>query len=74
MYPRLSDLINDLFGTSIKLPVQTYGFFVALAFLLAGYLLYLELKRKKRLVCSIHKKRCVRRGGQLRFTIWLFPL
>ncbi len=49
MYPRLSDLINDLFGTSIKLPVQTYGFFVALAFLLAGYLLFLELKRKEKI-------------------------
>ena len=38
MYPRLSDLINDIFGTGIILPVQTYGFFVALAFL--GVLLW----------------------------------
>lgn len=48
MYPRISDLINDLLNTSIMLPVQTYGFFVALAFLSAGYIVYLELGRKER--------------------------
>lgn len=48
MYPRFSDLINDFLGTSIVLPVQTYGFFVAMAFLVAGAILYLELKRKER--------------------------
>jgi prolipoprotein diacylglyceryltransferase len=48
MYPRFSDLINDLFGTSINLPVQTYGFFIATAFVVAGFLLYLELKRKEK--------------------------
>lgn len=47
MYPKLSDLINSLLGTSIDLPVQTYGFFIALAFILAGFLVYLELKRKE---------------------------
>ncbi len=46
MYPRLSDLINDLFGTHIQLPVMSYGFFVAIAFLIGAWLLYLELKRK----------------------------
>ncbi len=48
MYPKLSDLINDLLGTRIELPVQTYGFFVALAFLFAAMILYLELRRKEK--------------------------
>ncbi len=48
MYPKLSDLINDLFGTNINLPIQSYGFMVALAFLTAGIILYLELKRKEK--------------------------
>jgi prolipoprotein diacylglyceryl transferase len=47
MYPRISDLINDFLGTDIILPVQTYGFFVALAFVLGGMVVYLELKRKE---------------------------
>lgn len=48
MYPRISDLINDLLGTHFVLPVQTYGFMVAMAFLAAGYILYLELGRKEK--------------------------
>jgi phosphatidylglycerol---prolipoprotein diacylglyceryl transferase len=47
MYPRISDLINFLLGTHIMLPVQTYGFFMALAFVLAGWVIYSELKRKE---------------------------
>ncbi|MFA4864160.1 MAG: prolipoprotein diacylglyceryl transferase family protein [Bacteroidales bacterium] len=48
MYPRISDLINNLLGTDISLPVQTYGFFVALAFIFAGWVVYIELRRKER--------------------------
>jgi len=48
MYPKLTDLINSLFGTQWDFPVQTYGFFIALAFVIAGFLLYLELKRKEK--------------------------
>lgn len=47
MYPKLSDLINAIFGTHLNLPIMSYGFFVALAFLAGAYLLYLELKRKE---------------------------
>jgi prolipoprotein diacylglyceryl transferase len=36
MYPKISDFINDVFGTNIVLPIQSFGFFVALAFL-AGF-------------------------------------
>jgi prolipoprotein diacylglyceryl transferase len=48
MYPRFSDLINDFLGTNITLPVQTYGFFVAMAFVFGGIVVYFELKRKER--------------------------
>jgi prolipoprotein diacylglyceryl transferase len=48
MYPRLSDLIYGLTGANILLPVQTYGFFVALAFIFGGMVVYLELTRKEK--------------------------
>lgn len=48
MYPRLSDMVNDLLGTSIRLPIQTYGFFVALAFVAGAIILNIELKRKEK--------------------------
>jgi len=48
MFPRISDLINYLFGTTINIPVQTYGFMVAMAFLAGAAALYAELKRKER--------------------------
>lgn len=35
MYPKISDFFNDIFGTHIVLPIQSFGFFVALAFLAA---------------------------------------
>ena len=47
MYQTISHLIQDLFGIYIPLPIQTFGFFVALAFLLASWTLSLELKRKE---------------------------
>lgn len=48
MYPKLSDLINDLLGTNIHLPFQTYGFFVAMGFVAGGLILFLELTRKEK--------------------------
>jgi phosphatidylglycerol:prolipoprotein diacylglycerol transferase len=49
MYPDFSYIFHDLFGTSYdnwSSVVKTFGFFLALAFLTAAYLLFLELKRK----------------------------
>lgn len=48
MFAKLSDLINYLFGIHINLPIQTYGFFVAMAFLTGAYIIWLELKRKEK--------------------------
>ncbi len=48
MYPRLSDLIQDIFGIYIPLPIQTYGFMVATAFTVAAIVAYYEIKRKEK--------------------------
>jgi phosphatidylglycerol:prolipoprotein diacylglycerol transferase len=47
MYATLSDLINDLFGFYIPLPIQTFGFFMALSFMGAYIATTAELKRKE---------------------------
>jgi phosphatidylglycerol---prolipoprotein diacylglyceryl transferase len=49
MYPTLSDLIFDLTGLDIPLPIQTFGFMLAISFLLAAYTLTIDLKRKEQL-------------------------
>jgi len=48
MYPTISHLLNDLFGIDIPLPIQTFGFFVAIAFLAGAYFITKELKRKEK--------------------------
>ena len=47
MYPTISDALKDLFGINIPLPLPSFGFFVAISFLLAAYFFTLELKRKE---------------------------
>ena len=47
MYPTISHLLFDLFGIKIPLPIQTFGFWVAIAFLAASYVITKELKRKE---------------------------
>ena len=46
MYPTVSEFLKS-FGIDLKLPIQTFGFFVALAFAVAAFLLGKELKRKQ---------------------------
>jgi prolipoprotein diacylglyceryltransferase len=48
MYPTISDLLKDLFGVAIPLPIQSFGFMMAVAFLFAAWTLTLELKRKEK--------------------------
>jgi len=51
MYPNLYYLLEDLLGlklNALKL-INSFGFFVALAFVASGYVLYSELKRKEAL-------------------------
>jgi prolipoprotein diacylglyceryltransferase len=47
-YPKISDLINDWLGTNINLPIQSFGFFVAMAFGVGAWMLVRELKRKEK--------------------------
>ena len=58
MYATISDLLKDIFGFYLPLPIQTFGFFMALSFGGAYYTTNSELKRKESmgLLKSFQKK------------------
>jgi len=49
MFPTLSSLLQYLFGFNLPLPIQSFGFFVAIAFVAAYWAFTQEFKRKERL-------------------------
>lgn len=49
MYPTLTDLLKDLLGINLPLPIQMFGFMVAMAFVIGHYVIAAELKRKSQL-------------------------
>ncbi|GBL35088.1 hypothetical protein EMGBS15_06830 [Filimonas sp.] len=50
MYPDIYHLLKDLFGIDVPFLslLKTFGFLVATAFFIGGYLIYIELKRKEK--------------------------
>ena len=62
MYPTLSDLLKDLFGINLPLPIQMFGFMVAMAFVIGHYVIAAELKRKSHLGLMSPLKRTVIEG------------
>ncbi len=61
MYPTLSDLIYGVTGWFIPLPIQTYGFFLALGFVAGAIILYKEFDRMERagLLLGVKEKQII---------------
>jgi len=62
MFPTISDLINYIFGTNIFLPIQTYGFFMALSILMGMYILKRELIRMEKEKLLLPEKKTIIKG------------
>lgn len=70
MYPNLYYAFNDIFGvkwTWLKL-VNSFGFFVALSFIISAWVLTLELKRKQQQGLFIHTEETITIGAKASFS------
>ena len=73
MYPNLYYAFKDLFGVEInglKL-VNSFGFFVAIAFMVSGWVLSKELTRKEQEGIFEYTEKKIMVGGPVSFTDWL---
>src|SRR5258706_9578502 len=72
MYPTISGLIKNLTGIYIPLPIQTFGFMMAISFLFAAWTLALELKRKEKqgLIHATPKKIMIGQAASVGDLVW----
>ena len=73
MYPNLYYAFKDLFGVEInglKL-VNSFGFFVAIAFMVSGWVLSKELTRKEKEGIFDYTEKKITVGGPVSFADWL---
>ncbi len=62
MYPTLSYALKDLFGIDVPLPIQMFGFWVAIAFMLGAVVVQSELKRLEKAGLLLAVKKRVQKG------------
>ena len=65
MYPRISDFFNDIFGTDWVWPIQSFGFFVALGFMIGFWVVRYDLRLKEKAGIFPVKKVKVKEGGPI---------
>lgn len=71
MFPNLTSLIQYFFGINIPLPVQTFGFFVAIAFVGAYWSFTQEFKRKEKLGVIHPFEKTITIGAPLTTAEWI---